>query len=681
MQINKYFFKICVLIFSFPQFPHLMAQLPLNTFWDTDKMALTEAAKFRSPLSPNEVLAGENMDVIYHKFNWFIDPNKYFIRGSVQTNFRALSDLNTITLDCANALVVDSVLQRQQKLVFDRNTTNILSITLSATVTKNAIDSVVVFYHGVPPSNGFGSFANRIRPGNHAELWTLSEPYGGRDWWPGKMDLLDKIDSVDIYVTTPKQYRCGSNGILVSETLNNLDSTVTYFWKHRYPIANYLIGIAVTDYRQYVDVMPLSRGDTLNCLNYVYTEAYDAVKPNSFKIKYAMRLYDSIFAPYPFKKEKYGMAQFGWAGGQEHQTMSFVYDLTNIDLCAHELSHHWFGDKITCGSWRDIWLNEGFATYCTGLYYENVEPAYWLSWRTQSLNNATRQTNGSVYVDDTTSVNRIFSSALSYNKGARVLHYLRYVLGDSIFFKAIREYITDPKLVYNYARTQDLINHFQSASGKDLTDFFKVWFYGEGYPSVNVEYQYCLSDAGTTKELSLKLSENTSAPNSVKFFPLKLPIKLKFASGADTTLIINYSDSTLKKITFGIKDLNSRFSKLDTVIIDPEYWLLTKGNTSVKSNAVCSVGTNDIQNIKLSVYPNPAQSEINFELPSAVQNSSVIEIYNALGQIVSRETVRLNSYSSSKSQFSIKVSGFTNGFYSVRTVIDDKNYFATFVKN
>lgn len=657
-----------------------MAQLPPNTFWDTDKLAAMEIAKFRTPLSPNEVLAGENMDVIYHKFNWFIDPNKYYISGSVQTNFRALNDLSTITFDCTPELIVDSVLQRQNKLSFKQDSSKILTITLGSFVTKNKIDSVVVFYHGVPPSNGFGSFANRLRGGTHAELWTLSEPYGGRDWWPGKMDLLDKIDSVDIYVTTPKQYRCGSNGILVSETLNAKDSTMTYFWKHRYPIANYLIGIAVTDYRQYVDVMPLSRGDTLNCLNYVYTEAYDAVKPNSFKIKYAMRLFDSIFAPYPFKKEKYGMAQFGWGGGQEHQTMSFVYDLTNIDLCAHELSHQWFGDKITCGSWRDIWLNEGFATYCTGLYYENVEPAYWLSWRTQSLNSATRQTNGSVNVDDTTSVGRIFSSTLSYNKGARVLHYLRFVLGDSIFFKAIREYITDPKLEYNYARTQDLINHFQSASGKDLTDFFKVWFYGEGYPSVNVNATYSPT-CGVG--LGLRVSQTTSQPNSVKFFPLKLPVRVKFKATSsvpplDSTFIVNFLDSTNN--TFQIR-ISDTLGKIDTVIIDPEYWLLTKNNIATHIGRGSCVTTNETNDFKLTVYPNPAQTEINFELPSANQKSSVIEVSNVLGQIVSRETVSLNSFSNSKSQFSVKVSEFTNGFYSVRTVIDDKNYFATFVKN
>jgi len=674
MQINKYFFKICVLIFSFFQIPHLIAQLPTNTFWDTDKIAAMESAKFRTPLSPNEVLAGENMDVIYHKFNWFIDPNKYYISGSVQTNFRALSDVTTITFDCTPELKVDSIFQRQNKLSFKQDSSKILTITLSRAVLKNNIDSVVVFYHGVPPSNGFGSFANRLRGGTHAELWTLSEPYGGRDWWPGKMDLLDKIDSVDIYVTTPKQYRCGSNGILVSETLNTQDSTVTYFWKHRYPIANYLIGIAVTDYRQYVDVMPLSRGDTMNCLNYVYTEAYDAVKPNSFKIKNAMRLFDSIFAPYPFKKEKYGMAQFGWGGGQEHQTMSFVADLTNIDLCAHELSHQWFGDKITCGSWRDIFLNEGFATYCTGLYYENVEPAYWLAWRTQTLKSATNPTNGSVYVNDTTSVNRIFSSALSYNKGARVLHYLRYVLGDSVFFKAIREYITDPKLVYNYARTSDLISHFQSASGKDLTDFFKVWYYGEGYPSVN------LTAVGCGNIISIRLSEKTSQPTSVKFFPLKLPIRYK-SPNLDTIFIIDFSDSTKSSFIIPLKG-NKLISRTDTVIIDPEYWLLTANNkVSFLPFVIDCLPTNEVENIKLTVYPNPAQSEINFELPSSQQINTVVEVSNVLGQIVSRETVRINSLGNNSSQFTLKVSEFVNGFYTVRTIIDDKNYFATFVKN
>ena len=541
-----------------------------------------------------------------------------------------------------------------------------------------------MFYHGAPPSSGFGSFVNRTRTGGHAELWTLSEPYGGRDWWPGKMDLLDKIDSVDIYVTTPQKYRCGANGILVSETLNTKDSTMTYFWKHRYPIANYLVGITVTDYRQYVDVMPLSRGDTMNCLNYVYTEQYDAIKPNSYKIKYAMRLFDSLFAPYPFKKEKYGMMQFGWGGGQEHQTMSSITDLTNIDLTSHELGHQWFGDKITCGSWHDIWLNESFATYSTGLYYENVEKNYWLQWRTTSLSVATRQTNGSVYVDDTTSVNRIFNSTLSYYKGARVLHYLRYVIGDSAFFKAIQNYITDPKLAYGYARTPDLINHFQKTSGKDLTDFFKVWYYGEGYPSVSVTYKYCPIQVltGTISRLDLTLSQITSAPNSIKFFPLKLPVYIKFIGGADTTFVLDYSDSLKRRFQFTIGSLTSKFDKIDTVIIDPEYWLLSKGNSVISDKSICTLfPTNEVKDFKLSVYPNPAQSEVNFELKTSIQNNSVVEVTNTLGQTILRETVRINSIGSNSSQFKLQISVLINGFYTLRTVIDDKNYFATFIKN
>ena len=92
-----------------------------------------------------------------------------------------------------------------------------------------------------------------------------------------------------------------------------------------------------------------------------------------------MNFFEATFTPYPFRNEKYGHAQFGWGGGMEHTTVSFmtarVSGAYSRSLIAHEMAHQWFGDKITCGSWRDIWLNEGFATYLASLVIENLDGA------------------------------------------------------------------------------------------------------------------------------------------------------------------------------------------------------------------------------------------------------------------------------------------------------------------
>ena len=414
---------------------------------------------------------GLNYDVKYHRFDWKVDPSVRRISGAVTTYFKAISTLSEIGFDLDDALKVDSVVHRRARASFTQVGDKTLKITANVTIQAGALDSVTVYYAGVPPSNGFGAYEQRIRNNTAPETWTLSEPYGGRDWWPGKMDLTDKIDSIDVFVTTPPQYRVASNGLLVGETQLDANNKV-YHWKHRYPIANYLVCMAVTNYDQYIDKAPLSRGDTMHLLNYVYPEKKAESQLWSWKSANAMRLYDSLFIEYPFKKEKYGHAMFGWGGGMEHQTMSFMVNITDAGLMAHELAHQWFGDRVTCGSWSDIWLNESFATYLTGLYYQYVEPLYWRNWRTSTLGSATSPVSGSVFCTDTTSVNRIFNSSLSYNKGAYVLHTLRWKVGDTAFFKGVRNYLNDPALAYGFARTADLKRHIEATSGQNLTEFF-----------------------------------------------------------------------------------------------------------------------------------------------------------------------------------------------------------------
>ena len=257
--------------------------------------------------------AGANFDIKYHRFEWRVNPAYRYIRGAVTTYFKAVEPLSLMTFDLDNVLRVDSVKQRNNRLTFNQiSATKILEVTLSQPLAVGALDSITVFYQGVPPTTGFGSFNQRLRLNTKPEIWTLSEPYGSRDWWPGKSDLVDKIDSIDVIVQCPPQYRVASNGLLIRE-ININDTSKLFHWQHRYPIVNYLVAFAVTDYAQYIDVAKLSRGDSMNILNYVYTEQLATSQAGSFKTASAMRLFDSLFVEYPFKKEKYGHAQCGLA--------------------------------------------------------------------------------------------------------------------------------------------------------------------------------------------------------------------------------------------------------------------------------------------------------------------------------------------------------------------------------
>ena len=392
-----------------------------------------QSAKLRSVLSG----ASDNYDLKYHRCEWEIDPAVYHIKGVITSYFKPkVSNFDQMEFDLSDSLTVDSVVYHNSPLSFNQTQPDILQIILPAVIPSDTLDSVMVYYQGTPPNTGFGAFIQSNHNGTPI-IWTLSEPFGAKEWWPCKQSLNDKIDSVEILVTTPQAYRVASNGLLVSEIQSG--GNKIYHWKTKYPIAAYLVAIAVTNYSYYSDFVPMQNGDSLEVLNYVYPEDLSNAQLQTPAIIDMIQFFDSLTITYPFANEKYGHAQFGWGGGMEHQTMSFMVNFGS-SLMAHEVAHQWFGDHVTCGSWQDIWLNEGFATYFEGLIKERFFPTSWMSWKAAAISNITSAPDGSVICDDTTSVNRIFNGRLSYKKGAYLLHMLRWKLGDSLFFTAIKNF-------------------------------------------------------------------------------------------------------------------------------------------------------------------------------------------------------------------------------------------------
>ncbi len=646
----------------------IIAQTPVYDVEKSLNSIIEAEQKHHEQLAAFEISgAGANIDIKYHRFEWRVNPAYRYISGAVTTYFKAVEPLSSITFDLDNALKVDSVKQKGAKLLYSQFADKTLQINLSQPLSTGTLDSVTVYYQGEPPKTGFGSFEQRLRGGTKPEIWTLSEPYGSRDWWPGKSDLIDKIDSIDVIVQCPPQYRVASNGLLIRE-LNINDTTKLFHWKHRYLIANYLVAFAVTDYAQYIDKAKLSRGDSLNILNYVYTEQLTASQAGSYKTANAMRLFDSLFVEYPFKKEKYGHAQCGFGGGQEHQTMSFMGNVTDAGLLAHELSHQWFGDKITCGSWQDIWLNEGFATYLTGLYFQYVEPLYWINWRVSTLASATAQTNGSVFVDDTTSVNRIFSGNLTYNKGARVLHNLRFKLGDSAFFAGIRRYQNDASLIYGFARTSDLIRNLQAVSGQNLTEFFNDYIYGQGYPSFDVSS----TQQDFTGQVSITIKQTQSHP-SVSFFETPVPVKLiSKRTGKDTTFVFNLTQNNQ---TF-IARFPATIGNIDSIAFDPELWLLSKNNTT---KATILGATQEVDNEWITrLTPNPTKDNLIVNFKGKKAELISLEIINELGQIILKNYINANFGDNSTA---LNVSNLPNGFYVLKLSTASKIGTQKFIKN
>ncbi|MDZ7876582.1 MAG: M1 family aminopeptidase [Saprospiraceae bacterium] len=611
--------------------------------------------------------AGANFDIFYHRFEWRVNPAYRYISGAVTTYFKAVDNMNTMTFDIDNALKVDSVKQRGAKLLFSQLPDKTMQINLPQQVNKGGVDSITVYYQGEPIKTGFGSFNQRLRGGTKPEIWTLSEPYGSRDWFPGKSDLVDKIDSIDVIVQCPPQYRVASNGLLIRELAVN-DTSKLFHWKHRYPIVNYLVAFAVTDYVQYIDKAKLSRGDSMNILNYVYPESLAVSQAGSFKTANATRLFDSLFVEYPFKKEKYGHAQCGFGGGQEHQTMSFMGNVTDAGLIAHELAHQWFGDKITCGSWQDIWLNEGFATYLTGLYFQYVEPFFWRNWRVAVLGGATSGTSGSVFVDDTTSVSRIFNSSLSYNKGAYVLHNLRFKLGDSAFFAGIRRYQNDPSVIYGFARTTDIKRNLEAVSGQNLTEFFNDYIYGQGYPSFTVTSL----QTDFTGRVQVMIKQTQSHP-SVSFFETPVPVKLiSKQTGKDTTFVFNLTQNNQAFAA----NFSPTIGSIDSVVFDPELRLLSKNN--IVKVLVTGV-TQEIDNQWISqITPNPTKDNITVNFKSDKTEPLSIEVINEVGQIILKNNFTSHYGDNSKTLY---LSDLPTGFYVLKLTTASKIGIQKFIKN
>jgi aminopeptidase N len=595
------------------------AQAPDPDF--AEKLAIRESAGMLKMTSFRESPGYAETDMLYHRLEWTVDPAIQYIRGKVTSYFRVNSaTLDKIPFDLLDNLTVDSVQQGTSRLKF-AHSGNVLTVSLAATLPRGAIDSVSVFYEGIPDASGFGSFiVSTHGTSNTPVMWTLSEPYGARDWWPCKQSLADKIDSADIFVITPQLYRTAANGILVSEKVSG-NKRITH-WKHRYPIATYLIAFAVTDYADYSDIMHLSQGRDLPVVNYAYPENLQEAQANTPQTIQVMEVYNRLFGEYPFAREKYGHAQFGWGGGMEHQTITFLYQF-DFELIAHELAHSWFGNCITLASWHDIWLNEGFATYATGLSHERLfNRTNWNTWKKDVVNAIVRVPDGSVYVTDTTSVSRVFSSRLSYNKGGYLLHMLRWKLGDDIFFRALQEYFADPAVKYGFATQQQWVKHLESASGISLTEFFKDWYYGEGYPVYSATFENFPGN-----RVRIQLSQTTSHV-SVPFFEMPVPVRIYSAGRKDSV------DLRLEHVVNNqVFEYYTPFLVAE-LSIDPDLWLIRK---------IGNIEKLTLPDNGILLMPNPSVGKW-FIRTESDEISEKVELYDLSGHLLLQPKPERNTF-------------------------------------
>ncbi len=483
----------------------------------------------------------DNYDVTFYRLDLSAGNTSAYIEGNVTINATVQkSDLDTFVVELYYEYMVDSVLINNTKcnhLIYD----NEIKVGITPSLVTGTAFSAQIFYHGENPPELQEYAVGITHNSGYAVTYTLSEPFFSKYWFPCKQVLEDKADSVYVFITTDSTLKAGSNGRLTAVVPVG-GGKVRYEWKSRHPITYYLISVCIADYVEYnIYAKPDGPEDSILIQNYVYDSAYlEAHKEDIDITRDIIELYSSLYGPYPFKDEKYGHCLAPMGGGMEHQTMTTLSSL-DFTLVAHELAHQWFGDYVTCGTWQDIWINEGFATYSEILSQEHIygefPSAYYNSYFNYALLNCQ---DGSVYIpDDDFAIDysdgsqliglvmRIFDRPLSYVKGAMLLHMIRFELqDDGLFYLSLREYLEEHR--DSFATGLDFKSTLESTSGKDFTDFFNQWYFGEGYPVYNI----------TWKQEQDTLVINSVQTTTSEATPLfKTPVEYRiYSAGSDTVL-------------------------------------------------------------------------------------------------------------------------------------------------
>ena len=595
----------------------------------------------------------EKIDIKFYELNLDIDFNSSRIRGSVTVN-GVIGNIypDFIELDLYDNMTVDSILQNNIPILY-LHENDILKIPISdITLNDENLFSLTIFYQGTPDHCGAGGFKFDEHQ-NIGHVWTLSEAYCARSWWPCKDDPSDKADSVNIIISVPLEpaYIVASNGLLSSTTINS--NKKTYFWKERYPITTYLVSLAIYPYTKWVDqyVSPIS-SDTMLIEHYVFPDRYEASYPNYSLTKDMLSFFSELFGEYPFISEKYGHADFTWGGGMEHQTLSSMGSFSQ-NLMVHELGHSWWGNLITCKTFNDIWLNEGFARYCQALWAEHMygREAYF-----DFMNNHAYYGAGTIYVENPSSNSQIFSAGLSYNKASWVLHMLRHKVGETMFFDILKSYASNDSLSYNAASTSDFQKVCEDISGLDFEQFFQQWIYGEKYPKYELSWWHEGNGIYNVK---------IDQVQSYNFF--SMPIDLKFSGSAgpmlvDTTIVIENNNSSQLYEFSGFNFL------VENVMLDPENWILKEATYSV--NEIDNILPDRVEVEK--AFPNPFNSKVKLSFyinPQYGDTHVNVNIFDLRGKIV--ESLIDNEFIPGYHTTFWNANGKSSGVYFIQIATDN----------
>lgn len=500
------------------------------------------------------------------KYTVFLEPNPFtgFLRGTCKLTFTLINEPpdDAIPLNLVH-LAVDSVTSASGHWQFSQSD-SLLFLKLPQNAVYDDTQSVTISYHGYPTNDGFGGYFS-----SNGMVWTVGEglytnpPSMTRRWIPSVDRPSDKA-LLRMRVRVPQGFRVGSNGLL-RRIHANPDGTTDFIWEEDFPIATYLISIGAARFAEFQQTFVTSSGDSIPIFHFVYPKDSTAAVEDVRHLPDMMRFFSEKFGPYPFKK--YGMLEAPMRGAMEHQTLTTMSDLLYTGdqryegVIAHELAHQWWGDCVTLTDWREIWLNEGFATYSDALYTEH---AYGEKAFEEKMDQF-----ASLYFKEDDTVGRfpIYNpkqmwGSTVYEKGAWVLHMLRGVVGDSVFFDILKTY--HAAFAYGNATIADFQRIAESVSGRNLKWFFQEWLFEAGYPVFRFQWQPLptLSDGVKVKLLLEQIQ--VQAPI------FKMPVQIQFEFEDSTHVQTIWADQTKQEVDFIFRAAPKR------VVLDPKHFVLKK---------------------------------------------------------------------------------------------------------
>lgn len=537
-------------------------------------------------------------DAEHYDLRLNVDFDREWIGGAVFIRARSLvPELTRLTVDLADNMTVSAITRSDIPLSY-QHVGDRLSIDLDRPFASNERLEVQIVYDGHPAPGGLMGFSFDTHGGSPIAS-TVSQPWAAPTWWPCKETPADKATAA-IAVTVPSPLVAASNGMLIG--LEDHGTTRTWRWETSYPIATYLICAAITDYARFSDIYIPEGGGTMGLEYFVYPEHYDAAVAAWGVVVDQLEYYRTVYGEYPFVDEKYGMAEIAFDGAMEHQTLTGIGPscVEAEMIIAHELAHQWWGDMVTCATWHDLWLNEGFARYSEALWWGELNPSGgyqqymgWLDWVEPG------GFPGSVYQYDLTDPGQLFSPTV-YDKGAWVVHMLRWVLGDERFFAGLLAW--REAYAYDSGTTEDLEAILEAQGGMMLDWFFDQWVYGEKRP----EYEY--SWTPDTPEPGQLLVQIAQVQNNAPPFKMPIPLAVVTPTGLDQFTVWD----SLRAQTFVLDVQAPQIG----FMFDPDNWVLDyHRETTVSVDGGVAINPSDPPGPRIErVHPVPFNTSLTITL-------------------------------------------------------------------